>query len=225
MRVPQAPDPGYCLKKDGSNAAAVLAKIIWLGAYSENSVSKLLQRLMAEVSAGVTRVSKLPLGNRETLRFEQDIGLEQPVEFDALNMSDGTLRALGLLLAIYQQFPKVVGIEEPEATVHPAIMEMIMEVLMDASNDKQILVTTHSPEILDYKGLKDDQIRVVTWNKGRTSIAGPSSADRQAIRERLYTPGELLRIGELGPDVQEAERSGREVDLFGEPFTGEVIGQ
>ncbi len=45
---------------------------------------------------------------------------------DALSISDGTLRALGVLLAAYQpRTPTVLGIEEPEATVHPAIAESL----------------------------------------------------------------------------------------------------
>ena len=71
-------------------------------------------------------------------------------------MSDGTLRVLGLFLAAYQAgHPSVLGIEEPEATVHPAMAEVVTEVLLDAAHDQQVLVTTHSPDILDYKELKD----------------------------------------------------------------------
>jgi predicted ATPase len=155
------------------------------------------------------------------LRFKQDIGLSQPWVFPAVSMSDGTLRALGLLLAIYQPAqPTVVGIEEPEATIHPAIAEVIMQVLLDASNERQVLITTHSPDILDQKELQDCQIRAVIWSKGRTVITNASAADRQAIHEHLYSAGELLRIGELGPEGEPSQQTKQEVDLFGEPFVG-----
>jgi predicted ATPase len=132
-------------------------------------------------------------------------------------MSAGTLRLLGLLLAVYQpHHPSLVAIEEPEATVHPAVAELVLQVLLDASRDRQVLITTHSPDILDAKELDDRQIRVVTMEHGRTSIAPLSSASRKAIREHLYTPGELLRSNELGQDVQAAEDSARRLDLFGE---------
>jgi predicted ATPase len=132
-------------------------------------------------------------------------------------MSDGTLRILGLLLALYQSWhPSLVAIEEPEATVHPAAAELVVQVLLDASHARQVLVTTHSPDILDAKELSDSQIRVVTMEKGRTIIAPLSSASRQAIRERLYSPGELLRINELSQDVEAARKAAQALDLFPE---------
>jgi predicted ATPase len=218
LRVPQDPDLGYSLRRDGSNAAAVLKNILIYGG-TEGGLRDRLVRLLALVADGVADVQNYQVGTQEIVRFKQDIGLSQPSIFPAVSMSDGTLRALGLLLAIYQPTQlKVVGIEEPEATIHPAIAEVIMQVLMDAANERQILVTTHSPDILDQKGLKETEIRSVTWSKGRTLVGDVSAADRQAIRERLYTVGELLRIGELRPEEDPLKQTKQEVDLFGKPF-------
>jgi predicted ATPase len=114
-------------------------------------------------------------------------------------MSDGTLRVLGLLLAVYQAGEhSVVAIEEPESTVHPAVAESIVEVLMDAAQEKQILFTTHSPDIIDHKEITDEQIRVVTMERNETLIA----------------PGELLRTDELNPDVSSAKQEVKQMNLF-----------
>jgi predicted ATPase len=105
-------------------------------------------------------------------------------------MSDGTLRVLGLLLAVYQTGPySVVAVEEPEATVNPAVAEVVVEVLMDASHEKQVLLTSHSPDILDYKDLTDSQIRVVAMDHGRTLVAPVSQAGHAAIQERYTLRG------------------------------------
>ncbi|MFH1117169.1 MAG: AAA family ATPase, partial [Pseudomonadota bacterium] len=104
------------------------------------------------------------------------------------------------LLSVLQPLPKVVGIEEPEASIHPALLEMIMEILMLESAGKQVLITTHSPEVLDQKELSDSQIRMVYLKKGQTMIAPLSDANRDIIRERLYSPGELLKMNEIQPD-------------------------
>ena len=78
------------------------------------------------------------------------MGRKRPLPLDASDMSDGTLRALGLLLAAYQPGRhSVVAIEEPEATVHPAAAELVTQVLRDAAHERQILFTTHSPDILE----------------------------------------------------------------------------
>jgi hypothetical protein len=52
---------------------------------------------------------------------------------------------------------------------------------------------------------------------GRTLIAPVSQAGRDAIRQRLYTPGELLRSGELTPDLKAAEQASQQLNLFGPP--------
>jgi len=211
VRELQDPDPGDYLKRDGSNAAAVLKRL-----REENSEQyERVCRLLAKVAQGIRRVEYRAVGQKETLQFRQDIGLKDPWTFDALNMSDGTLRVLGVLLAAYQPgLHSVVAIEEPEATVHPAVTELIVSVLLDTAHERQVLLTTHSPDVLDYKDLQDTQVRIVTMEEGRTLISTLSAASRDAIRRRLYTPGELLRSGELTPDVIQAQGSAEQFDLF-----------
>jgi len=212
----QDPDPGDSLKRDGSNAAAVLKRVREKPGGSERY--ERLCRLLGKVVQGMRKVEYRAVAQKETLQFKQDVGLTHPWTFDALNMSDGTLRVLGLLLAVYQPgHHSVVAIEEPEATVHPAVLEMVVEVLIDAANERQLLLTSHSPDILDQKDLTDNQIRAVTVEESRTLICSLAESSRKAVRERLYTPGELLRSDELKPNVAEAEAAARQLVLFGPP--------
>lgn len=216
LRELQEPDPGEFLKRDGSNAAAVLKRL-----QEENCDENYhrMCRLLSKVVEGVERVEYRAVRQKETLQFKQDVGLKHPWTFDALNMSDGTLRVLGLLLAVFQPGrTTVVAVEEPEATVHPAVAELVVEVLLDAANERQILVTTHSPDLLDFKGLSDMQIRAVTMERGSTLIAPAAPSSRDAIREQLYTPGELLRSDELGADVRTAKEAAKQLNLFGPPI-------
>lgn len=216
LRELQEPDPGDFLQPDGSNAAAVLKRI---AEQRPKDDYQRLCRLLGKVVEGIESVEHHSLGKMETLRFRQAIGLKDPWRFEALNMSDGTLRVLGLLLAVYQPGEiSVVGIEEPEATVHPAVAELVIEVLMDAARERQVVLTTHSPDLLDFKALDDRQIRAVTMEDGKSLIAPVDPFTRQAIRERLYTPGELLRNGELRGDLAAAREAARNLRLFGPPL-------
>ena len=216
LRELQEPDPGDFLKRDGSNAAAVLKRL------QEEDSSENYQRLcrlLARVVAGVERAEHRAVGQKETLQFRQDVGLKHPWTFDALNMSDGTLRVLGLLLALYQPGQAtVIAVEEPEATVHPAAAELLVEVFVDACSERQIVITTHSPDLLDSKAIRDGMIRAVTMQRGNTLIAPVTESSRAAIREQLYTPGELLRSGELEPDIAAAQNTASQLDLFGSPL-------
>jgi predicted ATPase len=200
------------LKSHGSNAAAVLRSIEEKSPETAERISELLTRAVQGVEGVRTRTRD----RQVSLEFLKDLGNEDPTTFYTIDMSDGTLRILGLLLALYQSWrPSLVAIEEPEATVHPAAAELVVQVLLDAAQDRQVLVTTHSPDILDAKELSDDQIRVVTMEQSRTIIAPLTKASRKAIRERLYTPGELLRIDELNQDFEAARETARNLDLFG----------
>lgn len=207
-------DSGESLKENGENAAAVLKTLQEQTPEGHARIESLLGRAVEGIQRIQTHVYKEIL----FLDFQKDIGSDQPAHLSSFDMSDGTLRILGLLLAVYQlKRPTVLAFEEPEATIHPGAAEMVTQVLMDAAQDRQVLITTHSPDVLDSKDLKDDQIRVVTMEQGRTIIAPLAQSTRQAIREHLYTPGELLRIGELWQDVEAAKAASERLDLFPEP--------
>jgi predicted ATPase len=214
LRELQESDSGRFLRPDGSNAAAVLRRLA--EDPKKRDTYERVCRLLGIVVEGIKKVEYRPVGSKETLLFTQEKGEGGTMEFEPRSMSDGTLRVLGLLLAIYQAGnPTVVGIEEPETTVHPAAADAIVEALLDAARERQVLVTTHSPDILDYKDLNDAQIRAVAVRDGSTLVCPVSAATREAIRSHLYTPGELLSCDELNPDLDAAARAASDAGLRG----------
>lgn len=214
IREVQDPDAGDVLRRDGSNAAAVLRE---MNRKSREDYDRLC-RLLSKVVPGVSSAEYHSMGQKETLRFKQDVGTNHPWTFEALNMSDGTLRALGILLAIYQPSrPALVAVEEPESTIHPAAIDVLVQILKDGQYREQVLVTTHSPEVLDNKAISNEDIRVVENDRGKTIVSTMGHISRESVRQRLYSPGELMRAGELEPDKEEAERLAQQLDLFGPP--------
>lgn len=212
IRQPQEPDAGEVLNRDGSNAAAVLREV----QRRKPDTYERLCRLLSKVVPGTSRAEYLSLGQKETLKFKQDVGDKAPWNFEALNMSDGTLRALGILLAVYQvSSPSLVAIEEPEATIHPAALDVIMDILKEGSAHSQVVITTHSPDVLDNRKILDEELRIVSSERGRTTISTAAATSREVIRERLYTAGELLRMGQLQPDVEQAAQQSKRLSLFG----------
>jgi predicted ATPase len=171
--------------------------------------------LLGKVVPGTKRAEYAPVGQKETIRFKQDVGDRAPWAFDALSMSDGTLRVFGILLAMYQVSPpSLIAIEEPEATIHPAALDVLVDILKDRAQSAQILITTHSPEFIDNKNVSEHEMRAVECDKGETTIAKLAHTPRAAIIERLYSPGELLRAGEIEPDREEAKELARQFPLF-----------
>lgn len=204
MRELQSPDAGKRLNRDGSNIASVIRRL----RRNDPDTMARLQSYLAVIAPGVEEVRAISLGPRETLSFMQRVA-EVPTKFYATSMSDGTLRAAGVLAAITQisegKKPlTLVGIEEPETSLHPAASGALMDALREAATHTQIIVTSHSPDLLDQVDLDSDRLLAVAHEHGTTRIAFLDKASRQAIREQLYTPGELLRLDQLEPDSFDA---------------------
>ena len=118
-------------------------------------------------------------------------------------MSDGTLRALAVLTALFASSGHTlspIGVEEPESALHPAAASILMDALRDASERRQVLATSHSADLLDRGGFQESELLAVRSVGGETIVSGLDPAGAKAIRESLYTPGELLRIDQLLPD-------------------------
>ncbi len=219
MRELQSPDAGELLHRDGNNIASVLARL----AQDQPVVMERIEAYLAAIVPEVTHVERISLGPRETLQFRQRVvGARDPWKFYATNMSDGTLRALGALVAVAQLAARehpvsLVGIEEPETALHPAAAGALMDALEEASQHTQIILTTHSPDLLDVVNVEEACLLAVVAEAGKTSIAPIDPASREIIQKHLYSAGDLLRMDQLQPDPEDLKRQSQ-VRLF-EPET------
>ena len=201
MRQPQTPDAGELLHRDGANVASVLDRLERSKRGSADKVR--IEEYLQQIVPGMHGVRRSDLGNWETLQFIQDVpGAKSPWRFPARSVSDGTLRALGVLVALFAGTGgtlSTVGIEEPESALHPAAAGVLLDVLRDASERRQVIVTSHSPDLLDRHDFKLSELRAVRSINGETVIGELDQAGALALREDLYTPGELLRTDQLLP--------------------------
>lgn len=194
------PDEGERLTFDGSNAASVLKR---LRAQDETLYLTVVQAV-SQVVTSVQAIVPKTRGRRLTLSFEESFAGKQPVSFDALSMSEGTLRVLAILLAVYQaEPPTLVGLEEPETAVHPGAAAVLAEALQEAALRTQILVTTHSPDLITRFDV--NALRAVERMNGITSIAPIVESQREAIRRRLLTAGEIHQSEGLRPALSSRE--------------------
>ena len=219
IRELQKPQDGRLLKPAGENIASVIGHLERIDPpESLRIIAEYLQTVVPMVH-GVARKS---IGPMETLEFRQDMaGAKYPWHFLAQNMSDGTLRALGVLTALFQgnadYSPSLIGIEEPETALHPAASSVLREALQRASEKTQVIVTSHSPDLLDDSSLNSNSLLAVVANAGETRIAPLDEASRYTMRDQLFTAGELLRLNQIAPDPAVlAEQDKQQPDLFGE---------
>ncbi|MCA1708297.1 MAG: ATP-binding protein, partial [Actinobacteria bacterium] len=202
IRTLQQPDPGTLLRRDGGNLASVLGQLEKGSSGTVERVTEYLQR----VAPGVVGVTRRSIGSMETLEFRQQLaGQAKSWRFPATNMSDGTLRGLGVLVALLQangQPPSLVGIEEPEVALHPAAVGILLDAIRDATLHTQVIVTSHSPDLLDRKDISDESILAVLADGGVTAIGPLDESVRSSLHEQLFTAGELLRMNQLEPSEE-----------------------
>ncbi len=211
MKYPQRPEPGALLSHDGRNLASVIEQL-------ESSSPKGFERVMDYLQAigvPVTRITHKQAGALETIEVSQEMtvpGGKRNSNFDAIAMSDGTIRALGILVSLVSARginsggPSLIGIEEPETALHPAAAGALMEALTEGSVTTQLIVTCHSPDLLDQDTVTPEMIRPVLLENGRTVVGILSPAKAELIKNHLSTAGELLRLDQLEPDPADIQR-------------------
>lgn len=159
------------LNRDDSNAADVLKYLETNGL--DGSVDWIVERL-GRITPNVGTIHTHSKGGRRVIRFQQRANGDEgtPMEFDAAQMSDGTLRALGILLALRQKpTPTLVFIDEIEDSLHPeAISTLLGAAAVTTRHDFQAVVTSHNPQVLNDDAVRPEAVRVVEWHDGESFI-------------------------------------------------------
>jgi predicted ATPase len=191
LRKPQKYSASRPMAKHGDNWVSILkdqSKETW-----KPQLVAALNKLTGDIDdIEITRAAGY-LVARFHRTIEKKSGSRSAKWFEAYQESDGTLRVAGIITALLQQPPvPVVGIEEPELTVHPGAIGLVYDFLVQASETSQVIVTTHSPELLDR--VPASAIRVVSRSSERgTTVALLAESQREAVRHGLLTLGEVLR--------------------------------
>lgn len=146
---------------------------------------------MSKIIPGLLDVCAEQLGRHLNLKFKQEQGSEV-AEFNATEMSDGALRALGIVVATHQmEEDELLIIEEPEVSIHVGAAQLLFELLKEASERGAVLITTHSADLLD--AARDEEILVCDYVNGSTKIGPLADAQRQVVRQGLFSVAELMR--------------------------------
>ena len=104
-----------------------------------------------------------------------------------------------MLTALFQDpAPSLIGLEEPELAIHPGAMAVLSDTMMEAALRGQILVATHSPDLIDR--LPIECIRAVIAEDGLTKVGRVAEHQLESVRENLFTAGELHSMEGLQPE-------------------------
>ncbi len=148
-------DPKFCknidatnnekLTKHGGNLPAVLKNIL-----NDENKKKEFLIYYTNMLPYVKEVSVDKILDEE--RIFMIVEKYNDVKIPAPFISDGTSTIMAILIALYFQESEIILIEEPERHIHPSLINQL--ILMMESVDKQVIITTHSPELLKYSELE-----------------------------------------------------------------------
>ena len=119
--------------------------------------------------------------------------------FGAHLTSDGSLRFFALVTLLNlppEMLPSVILLDEPELGLHPAAIGLVAGMIEQLSHDRQIIVATQSPLLVDEFEL--DEIMVLDLEDGRTKLRKLNADDYRVWLEQDYTPSQLWQKNLLG---------------------------
>jgi predicted ATPase len=191
LRGPQRADqPSDFLLEDGRNLGMVLNDLL-----NRPPAKKLILRQLTRFYEHVEDITtKIHAGTVETFLHERDFADSTP----STRLSDGTLRYLCLLTVLcHPQPPPLVCIEDPEISLHPDILPVLAELMLEASQKTQLVVTTHSDVLVS--ALSEVPEAVVVCERDQSgSHLRRLEPDRFKEWLEKYSLGELWRMGETG---------------------------
>ncbi|MFH1110392.1 MAG: AAA family ATPase [Planctomycetota bacterium] len=185
------------LAPTGENLGTVLHEILTRHDFRDEASE--LQDFLAAAYPQVEHISVETAygGEPRVLVRVRETGLRRGVE--VWELSDGMLRFLLLCTALLNPVaPGFIAVDEPEAGLHPKLLPIIADLIRSASQRTQVLVTTHSPQLLNSFDL--DHIAVMTREEAHAAWYRPASRDslRKMLESQLGgTLGELHASGEL----------------------------
>ena len=178
----------YCLDPDAANLGLILNKIRTTPEFKEkffHYLTKIYDNIVdfdARIIQGMIQV---------IIREKSGI-------IPATQLSDGMLRYMSLLAVLCDPEPRpLVCIEHPELGLHPDIIPHFAELLEDASERTQLVVTTHSDFLVDALTDQPETILVAERDKNGTGLKRLNSSElKRWLKE--YRLGELWISGQLG---------------------------
>lgn len=161
------------LEEDGSNLSIILKNIT-----EEKERRRKLFNLINDLLPFISNLDVEKFADKSLLFKLQEKYFKNQY-LPASLISDGTINITALIIALYFEKKSLTIIEEPERNIHPYLISKVVDMMKDASQKKQIIVTTHNPEIVKYAGL--DNILLVSRDEdGFSTISRP--ADKEEVK-------------------------------------------
>ena len=187
LRVPQPSTNVYALSENADNLTSALKRIL-----DNNGASNVLAAMKFFVE-DVEDIKVDELGSYRTIQIKHGFKERAGFWLDLAQESDGTVRFLAMLTALYQDAEHaLISIEEPELFLYPRYYRLIHNLLAETALQQQIVITTQSPDLISEFDV--EELRIVERKEGETYIGPLLPEQVDAVHKELFTTGDLLRI-------------------------------
>ncbi len=180
------------LRSHGGNLAAVLYRL----EREDIGRFKIICRHVGRILPVFDRFAIEESFGRVSLRWKAK-GIDKT--FGAHLTSDGSLRFFALVTLLNlpsEMLPNVILLDEPELGLHPAAIGLIAGMIRQLRYEKQVIVATQSPLLVDEFGL--EEIMVLDLDDGKTSLRKLNQEEYGVWLEQDYTSGQLWQKNLLG---------------------------
>jgi predicted ATP-dependent endonuclease of OLD family len=164
------------LEENGSNLSIILRNIL-----SDKEKKRKFFNLVNDLLPFISNLDVEKSADTSLLLKLQEIYHENRY-LHASFISDGTINITALIVALYFEKKDLTIIEEPERNIHPSLISRVVDMMKDASHNKQIILTTHNPEIVKHAGL-ENLLFISRNKKGFSFISRPG--DKKEIQTFL----------------------------------------
>jgi len=191
VRLPQALTPA---RRPGPNGENLYSALYNLRATDPNTYSR-IEEILHIGFPGFQHLEFPVVGTGQVTLAWYQVGISGP--FYASQLSEGTLRFLWLItILLSPDTPALILLDEPEVSMHPELLKLLAGVLQDAALRGQVLVATHSPDLIRW--LEPGEVLVAEKDEaGATQFIWADSLDLEAWLEE-YTLRDLWLMGTLG---------------------------
>lgn len=186
------------LDEDGSNLSLVFNYLEHIGNTKDKIIENLKKFYPRAKDYSFEFFRKFPRGSsNEYIQFYiREENLDRTVS--AQRLSDGTLRYLCLLAILcHPEPPPLICIEEPETGLHPDILPTIAELMKEASQRTQLIVTTHSDILVSAFSDMPEAVLVCEKDEDGTHFKRLEE-DKLKVWLEEYSLGEAWLRGAIG---------------------------
>ncbi|PZS00240.1 MAG: chromosome segregation protein SMC [Candidatus Chloroheliales bacterium] len=178
------------LEEDASNLSVVLKNLLTTSRPFAASIAKYLKSIYEDAHSVDVRI--VPQGVQLIMNEDE--------YFISVNrLSNGTLQWLALLTVLLHPIPPpLICLEEPELGLHPDIIPTLAKLLREASERTQLIVTTHSRDLVDAFTNTPDVVAVCEKEAGATKMRRLPNRDELTAWLDKFSLGEMWSMNLLG---------------------------